>query len=60
MLAARCYSVLENERAGPGIRWIPAYRVSLNDQKDEKTAAVSLPAELLNEAEDLIDARWIP
>jgi hypothetical protein len=36
----------------PGIRWIPTYRVSLNDQKDKKTATVSLQAELLNEAED--------
>ncbi len=39
----------------PGIRWIPTYRVSLNDQKEKKTAAVSLQAELLNEAEDLSD-----
>jgi hypothetical protein len=39
----------------PGIRWIPTYRVSLNDRKDKKTAAVSLQAELLNEAEDLTD-----
>jgi len=39
----------------PGIRWIPTYRVSLNDKKDKKTAAVSLQAELLNEAEDLDD-----
>jgi hypothetical protein len=39
----------------PGIRWIPTYRVSLHDQKDKKTAAVSLQAELLNEAEDLTD-----
>ena len=39
----------------PGIRWIPTYRVSLDDQKDKKTAAVSLQAELLNEAEDLND-----
>jgi hypothetical protein len=51
----------------PGIRWIPTYRVSLNDKKapekkdekkDEKpkqTANVSLQAELLNEAEDLDD-----
>ena len=37
----------------PGIRWIPTYRVSLNDQKEKKTATVSLQAELLNEAEDL-------
>jgi len=39
----------------PGIRWIPTYRVSLNDQKEKKTAAVSLQAELMNEAEDLND-----
>ena len=39
----------------PGIRWIPTYRVSLDDQKDKKTAAISLQAELLNEAEDLND-----
>jgi hypothetical protein len=39
----------------PGIRWIPTYRISLNDQKHKKTAAVSLQAELLNEAEDLTD-----
>ena len=42
----------------PGIRWIPTYRVVLNDSKDQKakkTAEVSLQAELLNEAEDLDD-----
>lgn len=39
----------------PGIRWIPTYRVSLNEQKEKKTAAVSLQAELINEAEDLSD-----
>lgn len=39
----------------PGIRWIPTYRVQLSEVKDEKTANVSLQAELLNEAEDLID-----
>ncbi len=39
----------------PGIRWIPTYRVSLNDQKDKKPATVSLQAELLNESEDLTD-----
>ncbi len=37
----------------PGIRWIPTYRVSLNDKKEKKTAGVSLQAEMLNEAEDL-------
>ena len=39
----------------PGIRWIPTYRVDLNDKHEKKTAAVSLQAELLNEAEDLDD-----
>ena len=39
----------------PGIRWIPTYRVSLNDKKEKKTANVSLQAELMNEAEDLDD-----
>jgi hypothetical protein len=39
----------------PGIRWIPTYRVSLNDKKEKKTASVSLQAELLNEAEELND-----
>ena len=37
----------------PGIRWIPTYRVSLSDDEENKTAAISLQAELLNEAEDL-------
>jgi hypothetical protein len=37
----------------PGFRWIPTYRVSLNEDKEKKTAAISLQAELLNEAEDL-------
>ena len=37
----------------PGFRWIPTYRVSLNENKEKKTATVSLQAELLNEAEDL-------
>ncbi len=39
----------------PGIRWIPTYRVSLSDQLENKTAGISLQAELLNEAEDLED-----
>ena len=39
----------------PGIRWIPTYRVSLNDKPEKKTANVSLQAELLNEAEDFDD-----
>ncbi len=37
----------------PGIRWIPTYRVNLSEKKEQKTANVSLQAELLNEAEDL-------
>jgi hypothetical protein len=37
----------------PGFRWIPTYRVSLNENKEKKTATVSMQAELLNEAEDL-------
>jgi hypothetical protein len=39
----------------PGIRWIPTYRVQLNDDAEKKTASMSLQAELLNEAEDLVD-----
>jgi len=39
----------------PGVRWIPTYRVSLNDKQDKKTATVALQAELLNEAEDFDD-----
>src|SRR5690606_1630555 len=39
----------------PGIRWIPTYRVALNEKKDKKTAGISLQAELLDEAEDLDD-----
>jgi hypothetical protein len=37
----------------PGIRWIPTYRVSLSDDPKVKTAAISLQAEILNEAEPL-------
>jgi hypothetical protein len=40
----------------PGVRWIPTYRISLNDKADEKRANVALQAELLNEAEDIADA----
>ena len=39
----------------PGIRWIPTYRVALNEDQTKKTADVSLQAELLNEAEDFDD-----
>ena len=40
----------------PGVRWIPTYRVNLatNDKK-EKIAEVAMQAEILNEAEDLVD-----
>ena len=38
----------------PGIRWIPTYRVDL-PKGDKKIAEVSLQAEILNEAEDLIE-----
>ncbi|MEK6248202.1 MAG: hypothetical protein N2C12_08485 [Planctomycetales bacterium] len=40
----------------PGIRWIPTYRVNLTtNEKNEKIAEISMQAEILNEAEDLID-----
>lgn len=38
----------------PGIRWIPTYRINLPDTDKEK-AALTMQAELINEAEDLID-----
>ncbi len=41
----------------PGVRWIPTYRVNLtSDKQQQKLAEISLQAEILNEAEDLIDA----
>jgi hypothetical protein len=40
----------------PGVRWIPTYRVNLTaNAKKEKVAEISMQAEILNEAEDLID-----
>ncbi len=42
----------------PGVRWIPTYRVDLakaGDVDGQKQALLSLQAELLNEAEDLVD-----
>ncbi len=40
----------------PGVRWIPTYRVNLTTgEKQEKMAEISLQAEILNEAEDLIN-----
>jgi hypothetical protein len=38
----------------PGVRWIPTYRINL-PEGEGKMAEVSLQAEILNEAEDLID-----
>ncbi len=38
----------------PGVRWIPTYRVDL-PPGDTKVAELSLQAEILNEAEDLIE-----
>ncbi len=40
----------------PGVRWIPTYRINLTrGEKGAKRAMISLQAEILNEAEDLID-----
>ena len=40
----------------PGLRWIPTYRINLGEnKKKEKIADIAMQAELLNEAEDLID-----
>jgi hypothetical protein len=39
----------------PGLRWIPTYRIQLGDDKEKKIAAITLQAEILNEAEDLAD-----
>lgn len=40
----------------PGVRWIPTYRINLTaDKKKEKIAQIAMQAEILNEAEDLID-----
>lgn len=36
----------------PGIRWIPTYRIDL---ESKKRARIAMQAEILNEAEDLID-----
>ena len=40
---------------GPGIRWIPTYRVDIGDGK---RARIDLQGELLNEAEDVVDAAF--
>ncbi|MBL7044001.1 MAG: hypothetical protein ISR77_35565 [Pirellulaceae bacterium] len=40
----------------PGLRWIPTYRINLGENtKKEKIADIAMQAELLNEAEDLIE-----
>lgn len=40
----------------PGVRWIPTYRINLaTNDKEEKMATLAMQAEVLNEAEDLID-----
>ena len=39
----------------PGVRWIPTYRVNLGEKAGKKVANISLQAEILNEAEDLVD-----
>lgn len=39
----------------PGVRWIPTYRINLGEKDGKKSANVSLQAEILNEAEDLVD-----
>lgn len=39
----------------PGMRWIPTYRIDLAGKGKKKMAAVTLQAEILNEAEDLVD-----
>jgi len=41
----------------PGVRWIPTYRIDLGEPGGkEKAADIAMQAELLNEAEDLIEA----
>jgi hypothetical protein len=40
----------------PGLRWIPSYRIQLPEaDAPQKMAQISMQAELINEAEDLID-----
>ncbi len=40
----------------PGVRWIPTYRVQLPEaDAEQKLAEITMQAELINEAEDLID-----
>jgi hypothetical protein len=39
----------------PGVRWIPTYRVDLPAEEGGDEVTISLQAEILNEAEDLLD-----
>lgn len=39
----------------PGIRWIPTYRVNLSEDPKQKIASIALQAEILNEAEPLVE-----
>lgn len=39
----------------PGLRWIPTYHINLTEKQNEKTAEIAMQAEILNEAEDVID-----
>jgi hypothetical protein len=40
----------------PGLRWIPTYRIELaSEEQQKKMATVTLQAEIINEAEDLVD-----
>jgi len=38
----------------PGLRWIPTYRVDLEEAGATKTAGMAMQAEVMNEAEDLV------
>ena len=38
-----------------GRAWIPTYRVNLGEKEGKKVANIALQAEILNEAEDLVD-----
>ncbi len=40
----------------PGVRWIPTYRINLKtNEKKERIAEIAMQAEILNEAEDMLD-----
>ncbi|HUT89556.1 MAG TPA: hypothetical protein VMY37_08675 [Thermoguttaceae bacterium] len=38
----------------PGLRWIPTYRLDLEETGEKKTANMAMQAEVMNEAEDLV------